>query len=75
MKKAKYPVIREELKKRGETLKDLEKVLHIDKTNIGLRVRGERDWTIGEAEELCKYFNKDFWDLFKEEDENEKENI
>lgn len=74
MKKAKYPIIREELKKRGETLKDLEKVLHIDRTNIGLRVRGEREWTIGEAEQLCNYFNKDIWELFKES-ENEEENI
>ena len=75
MKKAKYPVIREELAKRGQTLKDLEDVLHIDRTNIGLRIRGKRDWTIGEVKDLCRYFNKDFWDLFEEEEENGKENI
>ena len=69
MKKAKYPVIREELKRRGETLKDLEDVLHIDKSNIGLRVRGLREWTIGEAESLCKHFEKDIWELFKENKE------
>ena len=75
MKRAKYPIIREELNKRGQTLKDLENVLHIDRTNIGLRVRGKREWTIGEAEILCKYFNRDFWELFREDEENEKENI
>ena len=75
MKRAKYPVIRKELAKRGETLKDLEKVLHLDKTNIGLRVRGKRDWTIGEAEILCDYFKKDFWELFKEDEKNEEEDI
>ncbi len=73
MKKAKYPVIREELAKRGETLKDLEKVLHIDKTNIGLRVVGDREWTIGEVEALCDYFNKDFYELFRKDEEDEKE--
>ena len=65
MKKAKYPEIRKELAKKGETLKDLEKVLKLDRSNIGLRIRGEREWTIGEVECLCEYFKKNYYELFK----------
>ena len=68
MEKAKYPNIRKEMADRGETLKDLESILNLDKSNIGLRIRGKKEWTITEIEKLCNYFNKNYNELFKKED-------
>ena len=75
MKKPKYPAIRVEMTKKGETLEDLAKILDLNISSVSQRIRGNTEWTIGEVEVLLKHYNKDFWELFMEGEKNEKENI
>lgn len=67
MEKAMYPNIRKELAERKMTLKNLENILNLDRSNIGLRIRGKKEWKITEIEALCNYFDKDYNELFKKE--------
>ena len=65
MKKPKYPEIRVEMARHGDTQSTLAKLLDITVTSISRRLSGEIDWRISEVETLCKYYNKSYDELFK----------
>lgn len=65
MKKIIYPELLGEMAKRGETRKSLSKILELDASSVSRRLSGEIEWSIGEIEKLCKYFGKDYYELFK----------
>jgi transcriptional regulator with XRE-family HTH domain len=68
-----FPVIASEMKKRGETQQDLARLLQLDVSQISRKLRGEIDWSIGDAEVMClHYSNREFLELFRKEvNENE----
>lgn len=68
MKKVKYPELVGEMAKNGDTQKSIAKLLGITYSSVSRRLSGEIDWTIGDIEKLCKYFNKDYYELFKKND-------
>lgn len=68
MKKVKYPELVGEMAKHGDTQKSIAKLLGITYSSVSRRLSGEIDWTIGDIEKLCKYFNKDYYELFKKND-------
>ena len=68
-----YPEIQKEMNRRGETQSDLAKLLGLDVSQISRKLRGEIQWTLGDAEVLClHYSNRDFWELMRKEKNDEK---
>ena len=68
-----FPVIAAEMKRRGETQKDLARILDLDISQISRKLRGEIQWTIGDVEVIClHYSNKDFLELFRKNTKEEK---
>lgn len=65
MKKSKYPELKAEMARRGETQASIGKLLGLAHPSISRRLSGEKDWSIGEIEKLCEYFGKDYYELFK----------
>lgn len=65
MAKAKFPNLVAELARKGECQKSLAVLLHLNQATISRKMNGISDWTIGEIETLCDYFNKDYYTLFK----------
>lgn len=60
----KFPNLVAEIARRGETQKSIAKLLGVSEPTIGFKLKGKTDWTIGEVEQLCKYFGKDYYQLF-----------
>lgn len=69
VKKYVYSNIIKAIEEKHETQRKIADVLGI--TDVGLRFKlsAKYDWTIGEIETLCKHFNKDYYELFKKEEE------
>ena len=68
-----YPEIQKEMKRRGETQSDLAKILGLKVSSISRKLRGERQWTLEDAEVMClHYSNRDFWELMRKEKNDEK---
>lgn len=66
MKNSKFPEIVNQMKKRKQTLKDVTELLGLaDISQVSKRLSGNLQWSIGDIEILCKYYNMDFWKLFK----------
>ena len=66
MKNAIFPEIVNQMKKRNQTLKDVKDLLGLaDVSQVSKRLSGKLQWSIGDVEILCKYYNIDFWKLFK----------
>jgi predicted transcriptional regulator len=65
MKKIKYPELVGEMAKRGETQKFIAKLLELDVSSVSRRLSGEIEWSIGEIDKLCEHFKKDYYELFK----------
>lgn len=65
MKKVKYPELAGEMAKHGDTQKTIAKLLDLSIPSFSRRISGEVDWSIGEIETLCKYYKKDYYELFK----------
>lgn len=65
MKKVKYPELAGEMAKHGDTQKTIAKLLDLSIPSFSRRLSGEVDWSIGEIETLCKYYKKDYYELFK----------
>ena len=67
-----FPEIAAEMKRRGETQKDLAKLLQLDVSQISRKLRGEVQWTIGDVEVIClHYSNIEFLKLFRKIREEE----
>lgn len=64
-KEIKYPEILSELARRGLTQRELAEILKVNQGTISKKMRGKTEWTIGEVETICDYFNKDYYQLFK----------
>lgn len=70
-----FPEIVAEMERRGETRKDLARLLELDVSQITRKLNGDIQWTIGDIEVMTLHYNKDFWELFrksKKESKNEK---
>lgn len=65
MGKVKFPNLAAELVRKGECQKSLASLLNLNQATISRKMNGISDWTIGEIETLCDYFNKDYYTLFK----------
>lgn len=68
MKKVLYPEIVGEMAKHGDNQKTLAKLLDITHASVSRRLSGKSEWTISDVETLCKYYDKDFYELFKRND-------
>lgn len=64
-----YPDLRAEMARRGETHKDLAKLLFLDTSAISRRLSGEIEWSIGEIETICNYYKKNYYELFVKNEE------
>lgn len=64
-KSVKFPGLVSEMAKRGETQEDIGKVLNLSRVSVSKKLTGKVDWTIGEIEDLCEYYGKDYYELFK----------
>ena len=62
---AKYPKLREEMKKHGETQKTLAKLLGLTTATISRKLAGKIEWSLGEVETICEHYKKDYYELFK----------
>lgn len=65
MKKIKYPELVAEMARKGKTQKEVAKLLGLAHPSISRRLSGEIEWSIGEIDKLCEYFGKDYYELFK----------
>ncbi len=68
MKKPKYPELRIEMLRHGDTQTTLAKLINITVTSISRRLSGDIDWKISEIEKICKYYGKSYDELFKRND-------
>lgn len=69
MKKILYSNLVGEIAKHGETQKSLAKLLELTPQSIGFKLAGKNDWTISEIEKLCEHYNKNYYELFKKNEE------
>ena len=68
MRNTQFPQLVKIMNERGETLKDIAKILGYSqnsKSQISRRLTGEIEFTISDVEILCEHYNMDFWELFK----------
>ena len=65
-----FPEIVAEMERRGESRKDLARLLELDVSQITRKLNGNIQWTIGDIEVMTLHYNKDFWELFRK---NKKE--
>lgn len=63
--KPKYPGLIAEMGRHGQTQETLGKVMGLSRTQIGFKLRGQYEWKISEIEFLCKYYKKNYNELFK----------
>lgn len=68
MKEVKYPGLLAEMAKHGDKQKTLAKLLGISEPSIGRRLSGKKEWSIGEIEKICEHYDKDYYELFKNND-------
>lgn len=67
-----FPEIVAEMERRGESRKDLARLLELDVSQVTRKLNGNIQWTIGDIEVMTLHYGKDFWELFrknKKEDE------
>lgn len=65
MKKIKYPELAAEMARRGETQKTVADLLGIAHSSLSRRLSGKIEWSIGQIETLCEHYGKDYYELFK----------
>lgn len=61
----KYPNIIMEMARNGDTFDRIADLLGITRQTVVAKLNGKSDFGIGEIETLCKYYKKDFYELFK----------
>lgn len=64
-KEIKFPNLRAEMLKSGETQQDLANVLKQGRVTINKKINGKSQWTIGDVEDICKHYGKDYHELFR----------
>ncbi len=60
-----FPEIVAEMERRGESRKDLAKLLELDVSQVTRKLNGDIQWTIGDIEVMTLHYGKDFWELFR----------
>lgn len=65
MKKILYPELIGEMAKHGDTQKTLAKLLGISHLTVCRKFAGKSEWTINEVDNICKHYNRDYYELFK----------
>ena len=74
-----YPNLAAEMARRGENAKDLESLLHTERSAVFRKLQGKAKWTLGDVEVLCEHYKMDYYKLFKKNERevkrNEKKNI
>lgn len=68
MKEVKYPGLVAEMARNGDKQKSLAKLLGISEPSISKRLSGKKEWSIGEIEKICEHYDKDYYELFKNND-------
>ena len=68
MKEVKYPGLLAEMAKHGDKQKSLAKLLGKSVPSISKRLLGKKEWSIGEIEKICEHYDKDYYELFKNND-------
>lgn len=64
-KVVKFPNLVSEMARNGETQKTIGDLLGLTSASISRKLSGETAWSIAEVEQLCEYFGKDYYQLFK----------
>lgn len=67
MKKPKFPNLRAEMAKHGDTCRTLAKILNTTNPAIYRRMSGLTQWSIDEVDKICEYYGKNYYELFKGE--------
>lgn len=65
MKELKYPELRGEMAKHGDTQKTLAKLLGTTYSSVSRRLTGKTEWSISEICKICNHYKRDFNELFK----------
>jgi transcriptional regulator with XRE-family HTH domain len=64
------------MERRGESQADLARLLELDRSQVSRKLSGDIQWTIGDIEVMTLHYNKDFWELFRKNvKEDRDENI
>jgi len=66
-KRYKYPNILAEMARHGDTQGTLAKIIGMTRETLKNKLYGRTEWTIGEIEKICIYYEKDYYELFKGE--------
>lgn len=69
MKKVLFPGLHGEMARRGETQQELAKLIDITEQAISKKFTGKTQWKFNEIEILCEHFNKNYDELFKNNEE------
>lgn len=64
-KEIKYPSLVAEMARRGINQGELAKIIISSQGSISRKIAGKNQWTIEEIDKICKYFDKDYYELFK----------
>lgn len=63
-KGSKFPNIEAEMQKKGDNQVTIAKLLGTTQPTICRKLSGEIGWSLEEVKKICKYFNKEFSELF-----------
>ena len=69
MKKLLYPELVGEMAKHGDTQQKLAEIIGITYASVCRRLSGKSEWTISEVDKICKYYDKDYYTLFKKNED------
>ena len=69
MKTKIFPEILAQMEKKGESVKDLAELLHLDVSQIYRKLNGEVAWTFGDAMTMTQHYDMGLWELFRKENE------
>lgn len=67
MKTILFPELVGEMAKRGETQKDLGKIIGVSYGSVCRRFQGNTRWTKDEIDKICEHYQKTYEELFKKE--------
>ena len=68
MTKIEYMQLFVEMTRNEDTQTSIANLLGISQQAVSRKLSGKNQWRINEIEKLCKYYNKDFCELFKREE-------
>lgn len=73
MEEIKYPELVGEMAKHRDTQKTIGNLLGITYSSVCRRLYGKSEFTKSEIDKLCEYYGKDYYELFKEKNDEKKE--